>query len=389
MARYRAAIALNCSVFLLMVGVGVTVALLPRRVIALSGSFADVGCLASAFALPFVLLQFPIGRLADRYGFRAFLMAGYTCCCLSGLVYCFAESPISILAGRVLQGTGEAPLWALAPAFLSIQYPQNKGKAIGMYNASIHLGLTVGSLLGLFTFSVWNGNEAFGILAATSVCGGFLVTLLTGVPRREISGARERVEERNMKSLLGSRDTWVTLTGIALYGCGYGIFLTVVPMCMIQPDSSGGISVGLFYVLFYVSMSMSQFLGGRLSDRTGSTKTMIIGLVTATGCMVLAPGLPGVWLQTVLALASFGLGVFCVSSMVFLNEHVPSSLRGTISGAFYLFWGVGYFIGPMLLGELTDSGGFKLGILIFATLLLGEAMAVAYLYRKGPAPAKV
>jgi hypothetical protein len=41
------------------------------------------------------------------------------------------------------------------------------------------------------------------------------------------------------------------------------------------------------------------------------------------------------WLSAMLTLAGFGLGVFCVSSMAFLNESVSGSLKGTISGAFY------------------------------------------------------
>lgn len=382
MARYKMAISLSCAVFLLMLGVGVTVALLPRKIIALSGSFTDVGCLASAFAFPFVLLQFPIGRLADRYGFKTFLIIGYTFCCLSGLIYCFADTPTSIFVGRILQGMGEAPIWALAPALLSIQYAEDKGKAIGMYNASIHLGLTAGSLLGLLAFDVWNGDEAFWILTATSVCGGLLVMLLIGSPHCGTYETARRTEERNTTSLMSNREIWAVLAGIALYGCGYGMFLTVVPMSMIGSGSSGGISVGLFFVLFYVAVSMSQLVGGRLSDRIGRIKTMVLGLITAAICVALAPKLQHAWLQISLSLASFGLGVFCVSSMVFLSECVPVSLRGTISGAFYLSWGAGYFAGPILSGKLADLHGFNLGMFVFSTLLSGEAIAVAFLYRK-------
>jgi len=167
------------------------------------------------------------------------------------------------------------------------------------------------------------------------------------------------------------------------------MLLTVIPMSMINSESSGGISVGLFFVLFYVAVSISQFVGGRLSDKTGRIKTMIFGLITAAVCIALATKLQSVWLQIFLALASFGLGVFCVSSMVFLSECVPISLRGTISGAFYLSWGAGYFVGPMLLGKLTDLGGFNLGMFIFAAFSLVEAVAVAILHRKSLAPAKL
>jgi MFS family permease len=143
-------IALNLAVFLLMLGIGMVMALLPQRIIDLSGSASKVGCLASAFAVSYLFLQLPMGRLADRYGFKLFLALGYLLCALTGLLYIAAESPEVIFLGRLLQGAGEAPVWALAPALLSVLYPTAKGRTIGVYNASLHLGLTAGPLLGIF-----------------------------------------------------------------------------------------------------------------------------------------------------------------------------------------------------------------------------------------------
>jgi MFS family permease len=71
MAKYRSVIAINVSVFLLMVGVGLIVALLPQRIMKLSASVSDVGILASAYAIPNVLLQIPIGRIGSSINFHA------------------------------------------------------------------------------------------------------------------------------------------------------------------------------------------------------------------------------------------------------------------------------------------------------------------------------
>ena len=71
MAKNNSVLAINASVFLLMVGVGLIVALLPQRIMKLSASVSDVGLLASAYAIPNVLLQIPLGRLSDRFGFKS------------------------------------------------------------------------------------------------------------------------------------------------------------------------------------------------------------------------------------------------------------------------------------------------------------------------------
>ncbi len=103
MARYI----INLSAFLLMFGVGMIVALLPQRIIHLSGTVSSVGYLASAFALTFVLIQIPIGKLSDRFGFKAFLVSGYFICTGTGLLYYFSDSANLIFIGRMLQGIAD------------------------------------------------------------------------------------------------------------------------------------------------------------------------------------------------------------------------------------------------------------------------------------------
>ncbi|VFQ44854.1 MFS transporter [Desulfoluna butyratoxydans] len=383
MARFQSAVSLNVSVFFLMVGVGLTVSLLPARMAALSGSFSDVGCLASCFALPFVLLQLPMGTLADRYGCTWFLAAGYAVCGLAALAYGLAETPNFLYLGRFLQGVGEVPVWALAPALLSMDWSEGRGKILGLYNASMHLGLTAGGLLGLLFCERWGGSGPFWLLAATGFSGGLLV--LWGVGDK--AGARAPRSGgwhlRSAWALVVTRETRAVFSGVVLYGCGYGVFLTVIPMSLVAGRGGGENAVSLFFVLFYVAVGLAQLMGGALSDKAGRVVTMSLGLILAGGCLPLAAWASGPALLGFLAMAGFGLGVFCVSAMAALSESVPVSRRGTISGAFYLAWGTGFFTGPMLLGTASDHGGFGPGLLVFSALILCNAGVLAACFGRG------
>lgn len=93
MTRYKSVIIINISTFLLMLGVGMIVALLPQRIMNLSDSVSHVGYLASAFALTFVLFQIPIGNFSDKFGFKPFLVGGYFLCSVTGLLYYFSKLP--------------------------------------------------------------------------------------------------------------------------------------------------------------------------------------------------------------------------------------------------------------------------------------------------------
>ncbi len=64
----RTAIALNGAVFLFMLGVGLITPILPGKIYSLSQSTVQVGILAAAFACSYVIVQIPMGMLADRFG---------------------------------------------------------------------------------------------------------------------------------------------------------------------------------------------------------------------------------------------------------------------------------------------------------------------------------
>ncbi|GAK56738.1 quinolone resistance protein NorA-like protein [Candidatus Vecturithrix granuli] len=383
MRRYIAVIVLNCSVFIFMGGVGMIVALLPQRIITLSGSISQVGYLASAFAVSYVLFQLPIGRLADLLGFTRFLIGGYLLCACTGVLYYFADTALTIFIGRILQGLGEAPIWALAPALLSLHYPADKGKMIGLYNASIHLGLTAGSLLGIQLSQIWQGNEAFLVFAGGSFLGGIGVLYFLENPCQASVGAKTlKVDYSQLSALITTREPLIVFVGILLYGAGYGIFLTMIPAFLIHVKQVGQTGIGLFFTLFYVAISLSQLIAGPFTDRMGSKFPMISGMLIAAMGIAAFAWFPQPWCYGLLTAASFGLGVFCVASMSFLNERVSNALKGTISGAFYVFWGIGFFLFPLVLGYINAKGKSVEGFWILSSLFFVEALILAYMQRK-------
>lgn len=356
-----------------MLGVGMIVALLPQRIIDLSGSVSAVGLLASVFAITYVLAQIPIGHLADKIGFKKLLIAGYLICGTVGLLYLGAKTSNHILMGRFLQGMGEVPIWALAPALLSLQYAEIKGKVIGLYNASLHLGLCTGPLLGmLLVRTEEQGGSAFIFFAFVSFTGGLIMYLFVEDFRPVTT--IERFNPGKMFSLLSENRVLVVLIGISLYGAAYGLMLTIIPAFLITIKSFNQTMISLMFSLFYIAVSLSQLAAGSHSDRKGRRGVMIWGLIFAAAGMAFFSPLQSPLIYLLIALASFGLGMFSVSSMAHLNESVADSLKGTISGAFYLFWGVGFFLGPLLAGKTSETAGFGFSFYLLAILITVETL---------------
>ncbi len=382
MSSRRTLVGVNIAVFSMMLGVGMIMALLPKRIIDITGSGATVGYLASAFALSYIILQVPIGNWSDKIGFKSFFVMGYLFCFITGLLYYFANSSIYYFLGRALQGIGEAPIWALVPALLSIKFPASKGKVIGFYNATIHFGLTIGPILGIIVSTVWTNNQLFLFYANACLLGAIIILLTVDNDKSKSENITNSMNFKMISKVIFKRSTFIVFVGITLYGAGYGIFLTIIPAFLLNIKEVSQTFVGVFFSLFYVAISLSQIITGGLSDKMGRKIFMIFGLIIAAIGIFTFSGLGQQWILIALTFASLGLGVYYLSSMAFLNEVVPNSLKGTISGAYYLFWGIGFFFGPLVVGRIGELSGYSLGFIIYSTLLISEAIIMIFLFRK-------
>lgn len=373
--KMRTLFVVSLAASLLMVGVGMIVAILPGRVLILSGSIVDVGFLASVFALSYLISQLPVGYMADRIGAKTFLVFGYLAAAGSGVAFYFSGSPTDLYLGRFIQGIGEAPIWALGPAMLSLAYPYAKGRVIGIYNASIHIGLTIGPLLGIYFFTESDTAAPFAIFAALCLSGGIIVAIF--LPRTVVAG-KEIAKMPTMRELLmvlHSRASVTTLLGILFFGAGYGICISVLPATLAIEKDFDNFSNGIYFSLFYVSISVSQLIVGPLSDKHGRQAYMLSGLLLAGSGFISFEYFTHPTIFFPLTIASIGLGVFCVSSLAYLIDCVPDSMKSTISASYYLAWGLGYFLGPIAVGQLTNA------YLILALLMFVEAMLIVTLIR--------
>jgi len=365
---------LNLSVFMMMLGVGMISSLLPHRVLSLTGANFAVSYITSAFAVSYIILQIPIGTLSDRYGFKLFLVAGYLMCCAAGMVYYFSDRAALIFVGRIVQGAGEAPVWALAPALLSIKFPDAKGKVMGIYNAVLHSGLMFGPILGIAVLKFCTESTAFLLYAVGCLTGAVIIYCLVDRADSSNNAGKETISIKHIVMLASDRTIFAALSGITLYGAGYGLFLTVIPAFLLSTKGCSQLFVQVIFSLFYAAISLSQAITGPLSDKFGREWFMVLGLAVAALGIGIFPNLDTPMISVLLTVAGLGLGIFYISSMTFLNNTAPNSLKGTISGAYYLFWGIGYFAGPLIIGKISEIMGSNTGFYAFSCLLVIEVI---------------
>jgi MFS family permease len=187
----------------------------------------------------------------------------------------------------------------------------------------------------------------------------------------------ERKETLDIKRILTftkNPQTLAVLFGIALYGAGCGIFMTIIPAFLLIVKQHDQTYINLFFSIFYIAISLSQVFTGWLSDRLGRQSFMLTGMIVAAAGLGAAVYFDHLALTIILGVSSFGLGTYYLASMAFLNEKAPASFRGAISGVYYLFWGIGMFWGPLNLGYYIQSNSYQEGFHAFSLMLIIQAI---------------
>ncbi|MEK6535568.1 MAG: MFS transporter, partial [Thermodesulfobacteriota bacterium] len=136
---------------------------------------AQCGAMVSAVYWAIILFSFPISILIDRWsrkksiGIMAVLWSMATVACA------FTRNFGQLFAARAAIGIGEAGYAPGGTAMISALFPEKRRAfMVGIWNASIPLGMAAGIVIGGAIASRWGWRHAFGIVALP----GLIIALL-------------------------------------------------------------------------------------------------------------------------------------------------------------------------------------------------------------------
>jgi MFS family permease len=157
---------------------------------------AQCGAMVSAVYWAIILFSFPISILIDRWsrkksiGIMAVLWSLATAACA------FTRNFGQLFAARAAIGIGEAGYAPGGTAMISALYPEKRRAfMVGIWNASIPLGMAAGIVIGGLIASRWGWRHAFGIVALP----GLIVALLFLFVRDYKTVGLEKTVDRELR----------------------------------------------------------------------------------------------------------------------------------------------------------------------------------------------
>lgn len=146
----------------------------------------------------------------------------------------------------------------------------------------------------------------------------------------------------------------------------------------------------VFGIVINVAAGLGAWVFGIMDDRHGGKSTIMVSLVAlsvATLIAVLAPGRPWLWV------AGIGIGIFAgpnqSASRSLMGRFVPERHQSEFFGFFAFSGKATAFLGPLLLGILSEAYGQRVGVSVVVLFFLaGGALLWTVDEKEGIAAAK-
>lgn len=338
--------------FLVMVGFGIIIPVLPFYAADFGASPTQLGLLMSTYSVMQFLFAPVWGGISDRIGRKPVMLIGIAGLSLSFFLFAFSTSLWMLFAARIIGGALSAANMPTVMAYVAdITTPENRGKGMGMIGASVGMGFIFGPAIG-GVFSRYGNDVPFlisGIVAAVTVL--FVLFVLQESLSEE--ARRQQKEQRPSR--------WAAFSGplSQLY-----IMQFVVAFSLAGLETTfayfGALKAGLDTVqLGYIFMIMGfggalvqGGLVGRLIKKRGEGAVIQIGLVVSAigfGLILLTNS----FATAAIYLTIFGLGNGLIRpSVSSLISKRTTTGQGAATGVLSSMDSLGRILGPTIGGTL-------------------------------------
>lgn len=361
--------------FLVMVGFGIIIPVLPFYAENIGASPTQLGLLMAVYSLMQLLFAPMWGRVSDRIGRKPVIMIGIFGLALSFFLMGISSSLWMLFAARIIGGILSAANMPTVMAYAAdITTPEERGKGMGVIGAATGLGFIFGPAIG-GVFSKESLSMPFYIAGASSLFTFFLVLFvlkesLAPENRHGTHSEREPLRRamRGPVSILLVLQLFISLSlsGLEATFAYYGA------------KKAGLESVNLGYIFMIMGFASAIVQGGLVGRLT---KKFSEGFVIQLGIAISAIGFGLILLTNNFATAAIFLTIFGIGNGMIrpgvsaLLTKTSKSGHGSATGLLSSFDSLGRIAGPPLGGWLFS---LAIGLPYISGILLSVIAFMLY-----------
>jgi MFS family permease len=425
-AGLRLGLRANLAQFSLLVGVNALVggmvgqersllSLLATQIFGLAAVSAALTYIV-AFGLTKAATNFLAGTLADRFGRKPVLVAGWLIGLPVPLLIIWAPTWSWIIAANVLLGINQGLCWSTTVIMkIDLAGPKRRGLAMGLNEAAGYLAVALTAYLtGVIAARAGLRPEPFYLGLAYAGLGLGLSALLVretqghaqlearladtdratnanpGPDNRPAASGGERLSTREVFLRTSLREPALSACSQAglVNNLNDGLAWGLLPLLFVRGGLPVG-RVGLLAALYPAVWGLGQLVTGPLSDRLGRkpliTAGMLVQAVALAGTALAGSFLP--WAASAMLLGA-GTAMVYPTLLAAIGDVAHPTWRASAVGVYRLWRDAGFAVGALLAGLIADLAGLEAAVWVIAALTAASGLIVAVrMYETHPSEA--
>ena len=346
-----------------------------------------------AFGITKACANYLAGRLADRFGRKHVLVAGWLIALPVPPLLMYAPTWDWIVAANVLLGVSQGLTWSVTVIMkIDLAGPERRGLAMGLNEFSGYFALA-GTALATAWIAAKYGlrPEPFYLGAAFVVTGLALSVFLVRETRHHVALEamlhaksasapsphevfwRTTVSDPNLSSV-----SQAGLVNNLNDGMAWGLFplwFAAAKMSLAQ--------IGVLAAIYPATWGIAQLATGAWSDRVGRKWLIACGMWVQAGGIATILFMPGMTAAVIGAmLLGVGTAMVYPTLLAAIGDVAHPAWRASSVGVYRLWRDLGYAVGAILSGVLADSLGLDWAIGAVAMLTFASGVVVAIRMRE-------
>lgn len=349
--------------FLVMVGFGIIIPVLPFYAEEIGANPTELGLLMAVYSLMQLIFAPMWGRLSDRVGRKPVMMIGIFGLGLSFFIQAVSTELWMLFAARIIGGILSSANMPTAMAYVAdITTDENRGKGMGIVGAATGLGFVFGPAIG-GVFSKISLSMPFYIAAVSSFITLILVLILLKEPKQHKS-------DPSKKSIWSAFNRSVSVLFFVQLFISLSLSGLEATFAYFAAKKAGLTTQDLGYIFMIMGLGSAMVQGGMVGKWT---KKYGESAVIQSGMIVSAIGFGLILLVHNFTTAAIFLTIFGIGNGV-IRPSVSSMLtkvstagHGSSTGLLSSFDSLGRIVGPVLGGWLYS---FAIGLPYISGIIL-------------------
>lgn len=338
-----------------------------------------IGLCAAVFWITRMFLEVPIGFLSDRTSRHKIIFSGIIISGISFALTAFITDIYQLIGTRALVGVGTVAFFVATLAYVADHFSsETRGKALGILQAIEFSTITIGSSLGGYLAAIFSFRPVF-IIAALLQLSVFTFAITSKILRENGNFV---LRKAHANSLGSSQDLLRILLIKEVAIASFAIFVVqimdsglfvIIPLYADEVLEMGLTEIGFMLATRGIGVGVGAVLGGFLFDKLYPRIHLVnyvlafaiggiaIFLFTSTNILVL--------LSSLMFLTGVCFGLVYSTTPALVASSTAHYSVGTAMGTWRIFYDLGGFISPIILGGIAEFMGMVAPFYVTYSLL--------------------